>query len=249
MGRIDIGNLDAGYVEGLGGGDAGDGVFHVFLGQGGPGGVIVAGVGEFAVDLIGDHEDAVPAANLGHQEQFFPGPHASHGVVGVAQEENLAAGRQLFEEVPVHYEVLAVVLQGAVLLDALVVADGGEESVVAGSHHQHLVSGYGHRLDGGAVGRNHTGGGNDILPADSLPAVPGAEPSAHYLKITVRQQFVAEDAVVQPFLEGLLDFGGDAEVHIGYPHGQGAGIQVPFYAFRPLAGGTLVEIVHIIEGF
>ena len=209
----------------------------------------MAGVGELAVDLVGDDKDVVPAADLRHQKQLFPGPHAAHGVVGVAKEQHPAIGRQLFEKVPVHDEVLAVVPQGAVLLEALVVADGGEESVVAGGHHHHLVSGHGHRLDGGAVGGNHSGGGDDILPADSLPAVPGAEPSAHYLKITVRQQFVAEDAVVQPLLQGLLDFGGDAEVHIGHPHRQGTGIQVPFYAFRPLAGGTLVEIVHIIEGF
>ena len=240
----DVGNLDACNVEGLGGRDAGYGIAHQRLLQGGPGGVVVAGISELAVDFVGNHEHIAAEADLSHAGKLFPGPDAAGGIVGVAQQQHPGFPRLGLEVFPVNGVGAVFVVQGLVQLHALVVADGREKGVVARGLHHHFVAGDGHGLDGGAVGCDNPGGGHDIIPADARPAVPLAEPPGHGLKIAVRHQFIAEHAVVQAALQRFQDFGRGLEVHVGHPHGQLAGELVPLDTLGAAAVYDLVEIIH-----
>ena len=48
----------------------------------------MAGIGEFAVDLVGDDEDPVLQADPADALHLLAGPHAPGGVVRVAQEHD-----------------------------------------------------------------------------------------------------------------------------------------------------------------
>ncbi len=251
IGSKDVGYLDAGNVEGLGGRYAGDGVQHHGFREGGPGCVVMARVGELAVDLVRYHKNVVAEADLAHPQQFFPCPDAAHWVVGVAQKKHPGFLALFLKVLEIYAPEAVLIVKGIVQLHALVVADCREKGVVARGHDDDLVPGHRHGLYGRGISRNNPGCGDDGFPLEPAPAVPFREPAVYGLKVLVRDQLVAEDTMVQTLLEGLQYFRGGFEVHIGHPHGDGSrGAVVPLYAARAAARDNLIEVVfHSLRAF
>ena len=77
-------DLDAGDVERLGRGDAGRGIAHQLLRQRGKRRIVVTGIGELAMDLVGNDENAVLEADPADTLQFLPRPYAPGRIVRIA---------------------------------------------------------------------------------------------------------------------------------------------------------------------
>ena len=140
----------------------------------------MAGVGEFAVDFVGDDEDSVRMADLGDAVQFVPGPYAADGVLRVAQEQGggLRIGGFPCQVFPVDGIGVILVREGVAQFPAPVVPDGGEEGVVAGRMDDHIVARPGESLDTGGISGDDAGRADDLLPGDALPAVTPVEPGS-----------------------------------------------------------------------
>ena len=153
----DGGDLQACHVERLGGREACHRPVAHCLAHRGIGRVGVSRHHELAVDFVGDDGHAVAQADVAQAGQFVARPHAACGVVGVAEQHDLHArvGRTAFQVVEVHAVGLVFIDEGTFLHRASVVADGGEETVVHGRLHQHLVARCGERLDDGREGGHH----------------------------------------------------------------------------------------------
>ena len=125
----DVGNLQTGEIEVL----RRRVERHAVVGIDEPEGrEVVARHDDLAVDLVADYLDVMLAADVGHTLQLFLRPHATAGVVRVAEQEDgrLLVGAFAFEVVEV--DAVGVALGHQFILEylAALVADGGEETVV-----------------------------------------------------------------------------------------------------------------------
>ena len=164
----DVAQTPAGDGVGLGQGGAGQRpVPHPR--QGGEVGVLMGGVDDVLVDLVGDDVGVVLGGHLGDGQQLLPGEHPPAGVGGVAQHQGLGAlpegGLQF-----VHVEGEGRGMEGHV--DGLRSGENGVGSVVLieGGEHDHLVAGIGHGHHGAHHGLGGAAGGHDLLVGVDGPA-------------------------------------------------------------------------------
>ena len=125
---------------------------------------------EFAVYLVADDGNMMTTTDVAHALQFLTTPDAPRGVMRVTQHEggSLLVSTALLEVLPIDLEAacnrLLVGVTGIAAAEpqhtledlTAVVANGGEEAVVVGRQHEHLLAGHGERLDGTRQGRYDT---------------------------------------------------------------------------------------------
>ena len=225
----DVGYLQPGGVESLGGGEADDrrgvhrAVWHILSARG----------SELAVNLVAHHRDAVMAAYLCHPLQLEARPESPGGICRIAEQQHagLGARAKLLETVEIH--AVCELAPAALLADkwivepqASVVAYRREEAVIdRGLHDDPLARRY-ERLDYGRDGRDnprgidYVGGVNDI-------SVAASEPRHQRIIILLVDERVAEYSVLHAAPQRLDDAGCGLEIHVGYPQGEGFGTGVP----------------------
>ena len=210
----------------------------------------VARAREVGVDLVGDHHDVVAQADVADAPQLVFGPRAPHGIVRVAQDEQLRARflQLALEALVVHGVASAVVEQRACDHLATVVLDHHAKRVVHGRLNDHGIARLRERGHGHGQGKHHAGGHDEPL-ALRAPAVTALEPPLHRLIVSVGRHRVAEHAVSHA-LRQCLDRGGHGlEVHVGDPKRQliggmtAAAPRVPLQAARATALNDRLEIV------
>ena len=167
----DVGHLKSGYVEGLGCGDAGNGMVESFCRNGGERDVGVAWHDQLVVNLIGDDVHMVPHADV-CDPPVPPWSYAASRVVGVAEDicHDLWVGALLLEACPV--EVVFAVFthqERGFLRLAADVAYTGEEAVIDGGGEQHLVARHSQCLDDAGDGWHNTDGVFNPFAADVPP--------------------------------------------------------------------------------
>ena len=214
--------LQARQVEGLGAGDAGDNVACDLRGEGSHRGVLLAVEDEVGVDLVGEHLHVVFHAKLRHTAKLLRCPHDAKGVVGVAEEEEVAPGELFLKFLPVHDPPAVLLPEGA--LHHL--PPGGLGHVV-----KFGVNG-GLDQNAAALGSeqaNHHGNGLDHAKTVAhffhinLPVVPALLPVPDGLKIALRPGGIAPETLLGPLRQGVDDGLGGAEIHIRDPQGDHVG--------------------------
>ena len=245
VGCHDVGYLQAGNVERLAGRHARHGPARNLSAQGGKGRIGMARHDKLAMYLVSHHRHAVTQADVAHALQLLARPHAAGGVVRIAEqhERHARVGSPAFQVVEVHAIGAAVPQERALLGHAAVVAYGGEEAVVHGRLHQHLVARHGEGPDDGRQGRHHADGVDDVA-AVNRPSVAAREPSRNGIVISIRHTGIAENAVLHAARQCLGDGGRRAKIHVGHPQRQHVrvGSAVPLHGVRAPAGNKFVEI-------
>ena len=97
---------------------------------------------EVGVDLVGDHHDVVAQADVADAPQLIFGPRAPHGIVRIAQDEQLRARflQLALEALVVHGVAPAIVKQRACDHLAAVVLDHHAKRVVHGRLDDHSIA-------------------------------------------------------------------------------------------------------------
>ena len=177
--------------------------------------------GEIAVDLIGDHEDAVFLTQVAHSAQLIRRPHPADRVVRAAQEEHRhrldpKLGLQVVEvdfklAIPLHQRVFHQL--------PAVVAHHVVERVVDRRLDEHGVAGLGQGADGGGQGEDHAGGFDQPLRL-RRPAEAARKPVGQGGVVVRLGVGVAEDAVVNAPPQGGQNRIGGVEIHVRHPQGQ-----------------------------
>ena len=217
----DVGVLEAGDVEGFGGGGADDGALGRFFADGAEGGVGMAGVGEVFVDFIGHDFHAVGQADVRIFCELFFGPYAAHRVVGCAEEGELHISLHdfFFQVFEINFIMAVLQHQGAVHQSAAVFDDRIEEGVVYRLVDEDAVAGPGEGFHGDVDGGNYAGGLDEPFRLDG-PVEIGFLPVCQGFEIGLPRFGVAEDAVLHPLFQGVKDGLGHFEVHVRHPEGQ-----------------------------
>ena len=142
----DVCDLQTGNIEGFRGRVEHHTVVPACIAYGCKGLVGVAGHGELTVDFIGNNLHAMLQANVVHAFKFFFCPHASRGIMRIAEQEygGFLIGTLALEVFEINH--VAVTLSAKWIFQDLttVVFDRREETVVDGSLYQCLVARHRH---------------------------------------------------------------------------------------------------------
>ena len=249
VGDEDVGDLQPRQVEGLRRRGAGDGAGGDLPAQRGEGRGAPAGQGQVGVDLVGDHDDAVPARHLGQFVELLAAPHPAHRVVRVAQEQQAGAGAR--QRVLQGGRVAAVDAVGVARQRhrddaAAVVLDDLAEGVVDGLLDDDGVARPGQGPHRQRQGGDHPGG-DDVPGGVDGPAVAAGEPAGQGGAVGGVGLGVAEDAVAHPPQQGGGDRGRRPVVHVRHPQGQGGGGAAALGGEVPLEAGGAGAVVDEVE--
>ena len=233
-------------VERLRGGDAGHAVLPAGLGHRGEGHVIPARIGQVAVDLVGHHDHVMLRAQLAHPRQLLPAPQLSHGVVGVAQQQQrgLRIRQPRLQIVKVQPVCPVLVAQRTLQGPPPVVDDGIEEDVGDRRHHHHVLVRRCQLAHDAGDGGHHPGAERQPLRLH-LKAVAALPPADNSLLPFLRHDGIAEHAVLRPLQYGLADLRRGLKVHVRHPHRQLVRRDVPLQGSRPPTLHHRIKIVHI----
>ena len=205
---------------------------------------------EVGVNLVSDHHDVVAQADVANAPQLVFGPRAPHGIVRVAQDEQLRTRflQLALEALVVHGVAPALVKQGARDHFTAVVLDHHAERVVHRRLDDHGIARLRERSHGHGQGKHHAGGHDEPL-ARGPPAVTALEPPLHRLVVSVGCHRVAEHAVRRALRQRFNCGGHGLEIHVGDPKRQLVGgmaataPRVPLQAARAAALDNRLEIV------
>ena len=151
-------------------------------------------------------------------------PHATHGVVGVAEQEERGSGLldHPLERRNVKSVAATLVRERRAGDDATVVLDDLLERVVDRRLDDDGLPRLGEGAHGGRE-REDDARGQDAGGGVGPPPLVPFDPVARRDEVGVIGLGVAKDAVPAALLERLDGLGGNAEVHVGDPHGQKVG--------------------------
>ena len=203
-------------------------------------------VGQFAMDLVRNHEYPVPQADVADTPQLFRRPDPSDRVMRVAQQQQLRfrIGGFRFEIVEIDRIAVVPVNEAIGRHFASVVADRRVETVVGRGLDDHPVARNRQGFDDRRQRRNDAARIDDP-PGIHLPAVTVLEPPHDGIVIGLRHFGIAENPVRHAPLQGFDNGWSGTEVHVRHPHGQYAFFfgGIPFVGVRPATRDNCVEIV------
>ena len=216
----DGGHAQSAQVKALVGGVADHGVAQHVLAQQAEGGVGVLRRHEVAVDLVHQHEDVVPQADLRHALQLLTGPYPAGGVVGAGEHQHLHAGGSLSLHVG-EIEGVAPVLPDQRRLHQLPATPGDhvKQRVVVGHGDHDLVAGVGEDAEHHVHGVDHAGRCKGQMLVVDLEAMALFQPAHYRVIIGLLAHAVAIDRMGGALLHSLHDAGGAGKVHVRHPHG------------------------------
>ena len=185
------------------------------------------------MNLVANQQHVVRAAQFAQTAQFVGCPDASHGIVGVAEQQHggLFERQGSFDSLPVDCEMQGRTLradasrsvclaeQGNFECLATGVADEVVETVIHRSQDDHIVARLDVSLQDGSNGGNHADGIKNLL-ATYMPLVARPEPPDDGLVILVGHQRIAIARVHGALRDGILDTGCGGKIHICHPQGQ-----------------------------
>ena len=160
-------------------------------------------------------------ANVAEGAELPFRPHATHGVVGVAEQEERGAGLldHPLERCDVKSVAAALVRERRAGDDTPVVLDDLLERVVDRRLDDDGLPRLGEGAHGGRE-REDDARGQDAGGGVGPPPLVPFDPVTRRDVVGVVRLGVAKDAVTTALLERLDGLGGNAKVHVGDPHGQ-----------------------------
>ena len=214
--------------------------------------MLVAGVNEVRVDLVGDYDQVVAFGDVRQSGQLLTGPYAAGGVVGIAHHDHLGALIDLgFQAVKIDGVVAVLILGQLVVYDyPAVLPHGVVEGAVHRRHDNHPVAGIGEGQHAHGQGGHHAGA--EFHPFFlNVPVVAASHPGGDGGEQAVAVEGVAVHGVAQAALHSGLNLGSHREVHVCHPHGMDvrAAVVVPFQAVGAGAVNDFIKIILVHNGF
>ena len=178
---------------------------------------------EIGVDLIAEHGHAAALADRTDLQQFFAAPHAPHGVVGAAQQEQFYI---ILNDLTLKIRKINFIMPGCFIQYqiagnqlAAIIRNDLAERIVHRLLDEHGVPRLGAGLDRYRDGKHHAG--RFLQPCGlHLPAVMCGHPLLHGGKVVVVRLGVAVNCMLCLTDERILDIRGNFKVHIRHPQGQ-----------------------------
>ena len=207
-------------------------------------------VGQLVVNLVADNDDIVRLTYIIYARELFTGPHTTHGVVGIAEDEHPRARVTGFrlQVFAIHLKAIRFVATQSQHTGhnlTTVIAHGREETVIDGRLQDDAIARLGKCLHDDAQCGHHAAG--VLYPlALNRPAVPAVEPRDDGLVVAFWHMRITEHAVLHAAAQGFAYGGRCLEIHVGHPHRDYVtlGILVPFHATAATAHYFFVKIVH-----
>ena len=223
IGDDDVGVLGAGQVECLGGGAEGDQVVVIVAHRGG-GDMLGPVEQDILMDLVGEDEDLMLAADLQHLLELVFGPDPAHRIVGGGHDEqpHIVLHHLAFKVGEVDAVAAVVVDERAFDEAAFGVGHRVMEGVVDRGLQQHRVAGLGEDGDQPVQAADDAGAEADPFPLD-LVAVVALLPADEVVEVGVRGAIIAERARIHVIVQGFTHAFRRFEIHVRDPHGQQVG--------------------------
>ena len=246
----DVRQLQPCQVERLARRRADDGAFGIALAERGVRHMHMTRARKVGVDLVSDHHDVVAQADVANAAQLVFGPRASHGIVRVAQDEQLRTRflQLALEALVVHCVAPTLVKQGARDHLAAVILDHHAERVVHRRLDDHGITRLRERGHSHGQGKHHAGGHDEPL-ALRAPAVTALKPPLHRLVVSVGCHRVAEHAVRRALRQRFNCGGHGLEIHVGDPKRQlvgGMAATAPRVPLQTARAATLDNRLEIV---
>ena len=216
VGDVGYGAGEAGDVEGLAGGQEGDGMVACDVGNGGIGGVGMARECKVGMNFVGNDKEVVTVANFGDAAEVVAAPDSSARVVWIGEDEEAAPFGTTVEVVEIDGETAVLYQQGAGDQMAVAALREIEERLIDGVHDQDGVGGLGEGL------KDESDARHDAWDEMEMREVGGdvvvvEEPLLDSLPIAVRRYGIAEDFVVAAIAKCVKHKIGGAEIHVSHP--------------------------------
>ena len=214
----DIARLQAGKVEGLSHARADNRMVPRFIPQRCHRRMGITWTHEVHMDFVAHHNHVMGQANAHQGFQLFGGPHPTHGVVGIAQQEQLDL---VFNDRPLEsFEVDRV---GPVLVHerrihhlAPIILHHTAEGVIDRLLDQHRIARVGEGPHRSRQGEHDSRGQNEAL-FRRAPTVTGGKPVIHRIVIGVAFNGVAENTMRNALGKRIGHLAGQGKIHVRHP--------------------------------
>ena len=200
------------------------------------------------MNLIADHNDMVPGADLGHPVELVFRPDPADRIVRIADDHQLCFGvrRAALKIVKVD-RVSAVFIDQAVVAQLpCVVVDGVAERMVDRAGDNNPVTRLRQCLHHGVEDRNNTGGKHNPVFLE-LPAVPLFDPPHDCGRKIFRDKGVAVNRVLRAPHHRLHHRRGAGKIRVCGPHRKRIGVSNPGADIVPFGRAGMIPVDHFIK--
>ena len=204
---------------------------------------------QVGVDFVADHRDLVFQAQFHHPAELLLRPDNAHGVVGIAQQEQVRLLELGLEVRPVHRPA-AVLFCQPVFNDPPSGKFGHVVKLaIDRGLNQHIAPLGGVELHAGAESLHHSQAEAHQARVRG-PAVPAALPVPDGLEIAGGPGGVAPEALLCPGLQGVDDGLGGLEVHVRNPEGNhvlGAEFLEPLVVLGGEVSSPVDDLIKVVS--